>query len=47
MKNLADFGETVQTGMDPDNNGEIEMIIAINGSATRCRSYCETGNLDA
>ena len=47
MKNLADFRETVQTGMDPDNSGEMEMIIAINGGPTRRNSYCETGNLDA
>ena len=35
MEILTDFRETVETGMDPDNNGEIEMIIAIkNGGLT-------------
>ena len=33
MKILTVFLETVETGMDPDNNGEIEMIIAIKNSS--------------
>ena len=34
MKILTDIRETVETGMDPDNSGEIETIIAINGGPT-------------
>ena len=42
MKILTNFRETVETGMDPDNNGKIEMIIAIKNGGLTSQYYCET-----